>query len=132
MENQVKEAARQILGIVSDIQASTSMLGLVEVTSKLADIREKAAWIYEGDKGARKVVEGYQNDADQSLAMLTHKAGLFLAEKKAGLATDADRLQIQCLVELVAQRNRVYFERRNRYTQVIGKGNKCLEESDGE
>lgn len=125
--NQTQEAARQILGNVSDIHAVVSMCGLPEVNSKLAAIREKAAWLYEGDKGPQKVMEGYETDADQAMTMLVNKIDEFVVVRNGGgHVTDADRLLILRLAEIFVQRNRVYFDRRNRYQDAV------MEDGNGE
>lgn len=132
MKSQVEEAVRQILDDVSDIQATTIICGLPEANSRLADIREKAASIFEGNKGAHTIVAEYESDADKAMVLLTEAIYSFLSpatprEKR----TDADRLLILRLAELVVQRNRVYFEHRKRSTYVNGKGAECLEENVG-
>ena len=118
--NQTQEAARQILGNVSDIQAVVSMCGLNEVNGKLSAIREKAAFIFEGKKGPEKIIAGYETDANQSMTMLRDKLDEFLVvQAGGGHVTDADRLLILRLAEIFVQRNRVYFDRRNRYQNII-------------
>ncbi len=121
--NQTQEAARQILGNVSDIQAVVSLCGLTDVNVKLAAIREKASFLYEGKKGPEKIIAGYENDADQTMAMLGMKIEMFLSTKSRRYE---DRLQIQRLAELVVQRNRVYFDRRTRHQLT------AMEDANGE
>jgi|GEM_PF-2506681 len=114
--NQTQEAARQILGDISDIQAVVSMSGLDEVNVKLSAIREKAAFIFEGKKGPENVIAGYEHDADMAMALLGQKINLYLALHDDGIhIPDADRLLILRLAEVFVSRNRVYFNRKGRF-----------------
>lgn len=114
--NQTQEAARQILGNVSDIQAVVSLCGLTEVSVKLAAIREKASFLYEGDKEANKIMEGYEHDADQAMTLLGEKINEVSILPVCGDdITDSDRLLLLRMSEIFIQRTRVYFDRRTRY-----------------
>lgn len=132
MNTQVKETARQILGQVSDIQAELSVSGSDELNLKLAAIREKAAFLFEGETGPEKIIAGYEQDADQAMNMLGEKIKIFFIRLDSGSwDLDADRLQIQRLAELCVQRNRVYFERKARHETVVGKDTKVRRDTDG-
>lgn len=131
--NQTREAARQILGNVSDIQAVVSMCGLVDVNGKLAAIREKAAFIFEGKKGSEKIIAGYEGDADLAMTMLTSKIDEYLVARDNGdHVTDADRLMLLRLAELFVSKTRVYFERRVHHGVVVGTEVRVKETNYGE
>ena len=117
MNNQVQETARQILGQLSDIQAVVSTTGSNEVNIKLADIREKAAFLLEGKKGPEQIVAGYRGAAQDSLVMLGEAV-----EQHYGahaIMDDADLLLAMRLAEIFISRSRVYFERKARHMTVI-------------
>ncbi len=112
MTTQTQEAARQILGAVSDTHAVTSLCGLPEVNVKLAAIREKASFLLEGNMAAEKIVQNYEHDADMSIALLGEKINELSG---CDSIEDGDRLQVIRLAEVLLQRNRVYFDRRTRH-----------------
>lgn len=118
MSNQIQEAARQILGQVSDIQAVVSTTCPNEVNLKLADIREKAALLLEGRRGPEQVVAGYRGDAQDSLIMLGEKIELHSGIRIT--MDDMDLLQMVRMAEIFIQRSRVYFERKARYKTIVG------------
>ena len=116
MMNQQTEAARQILGCVSDIQAVVSMCGLDEVNLKLASIREKAAFIYEGAQGPVKILAGYEGDVRASM----HQLGVLYrdhAERIDVLETD-DLVQLMRISEIFVTRARVCLDRRGRMAEM--------------
>lgn len=117
MNSQIQEAARQILGQVSDIQAVVSMTGLTDVNDKLADIREKAAWLFEGNNGRLKVMADYMNDAHQSLIML----GGMIHERGHGHTEmdKADLLQLIRMAEIFVNRGRIYLNSKERIEEVV-------------
>lgn len=116
MCNQVKEAARQILGQVSDMQEVLSMSGSSELNLQLAAIREKAAFLLEGGKGPEQIVAGYRNEAQDSLVSLGQVIELHYGGHN--LMDDADLLQALRLAEIFISRMRVYYERKKRYQFV--------------
>lgn len=116
--NQTQEAARQILGHVSDIQAITSMSGMTDVNLKLAEIRDKAAVLYgEPGRNGREIVEGYKAAADDAMMMLGELIESFSHRIETDLfpLRDADRSQIMRVAELFVSRSRVYFDRKTRF-----------------
>lgn len=110
--NQIKEAARQILGQVSDIQAVTSLCGLGDVNLKLADIREKAAFLLEDHGTPEQILCGYNHDATAALAMF----GEELVGRKLVCDTvdDVDLGQLVRMAEIFVRRTHVYFDRKTR------------------
>jgi len=110
MNTQVKEAARQILGQVSDIQAILG--GEDEVALKLAAIRKKAAFLYEGGGPAEQIIAGYRNDVLVTQSVLMDSLGHVNFEKS--VISDADMIQLSHLAELLISRTSVYLERKGR------------------
>jgi hypothetical protein len=115
MNTQTQEAARQILGQVSDIQAVVSMCGMPEVNLKLTAIREKAAFLLEDHKTPEQIIEGYAGEASDALIML----GSMITENGHSSAAMADDnlLQLVRVAEVFVQRSRVYFNRKQRHIQ---------------
>ncbi len=110
---QIKETARQILGQISDIQGVLSMSGSNELNIKLADIREKAALMFEGGDGVEKIITGYRCEAHDSLIML----GEHMEQHHDGrvFMNDAELMRLVRLAEIFVKRSRVYVERKARY-----------------
>ena len=128
MCNQTKEAARQILGELSDMQAVISMSGSNELNLKLAAIREKAAFLLEGGKGPEQIVASYRNEAQDSLIFLGELIELHYGARN--IMDDADLLQALRLAEIFVTRMRVYFDRKRRYQFVAHHSKQVQEETN--
>jgi hypothetical protein len=109
MSNQIQEAARQILGDVSDIQAELSMTGSAAMNIRLAAIREKAAFLYEGNKGVETIIGGYEQAARTSLMLLSDEIWQVVED-----VDDAKLIRVSHLCEAFLSRCQVYFERKSR------------------
>lgn len=127
MCNQVNEAARQILDEVSDMQAVVGMSGQVELNSKLAAIREKAAFLLDDKKGPKQIVAGYRVAAQDSLVTLGEVVELHYGAH--AIMDDADLLQAMRMAKIFLDRGRVYFERKARYMTTL-KSNKLQGEAN--
>lgn len=112
MNTHIQETARQILGEVSDIQAELSFSGSAEMNLKLAAIREKAAFLLEGDKGVEKIIIGYQIEAQDSLLMLAEEIRQYCDGGKTMNDTGLIKASLMCGVFFT--RCNVYLNRKAR------------------
>ncbi|MBL4901074.1 hypothetical protein JYT85_01465 [Desulfocapsa sp. AH-315-G09] len=112
MNTQVKEAARQILGNISDIQEVLCMGGSDELNLKISAIRERAAFLFEGGQGTRQIIDGYQEEAQSSFTMLIEEASIHLGENNT--MNDVELLHACRLAEIFVRRAHVYFDRKAR------------------
>ena len=110
MNTQVKEAARQILGDVSDIQ--TIMGNSCGVGNKLSSIRQKAAFLYERGDSMEKIISWYRHDTHMALSMLGDAITRY--HSASGHDNDAALININRLAEIVIQRSNVYLDRKAR------------------
>ncbi len=118
MEAQTKEAARQILGHIGEIQAKMGPYGVAGVNQQLIKIRKKAAALYEGDQTPEKIIDGYRGDTDTAFYLLYARLiEFFNNQSRTGASSprqDADRLHLVRMMEVSISRARVYFERKTR------------------
>lgn len=113
-----RDAARQILGHVSDIQAVVGLCGMPSVSEGLAQIRSQAAWIMATDGAVEKILSGYEYEAQAGIQDLVEKIG----ECGGGLVPmdNAEISEVLLLAEVCVGRLIVCRDRRGRMGAMAG------------
>lgn len=108
MPNQVHEAARQILEIVSDIHGELALAGQQELVGELTRIRKKAVCIMQMERPELDIREGARQDMMNAIGSLGHAINRNLDEWPN--VNGEEVITILQLAECCVKRGQVWME----------------------